>query len=229
MPDTVNLPPSLLTKQQYDQQKMAEKYSVEKDLGRDAFLKLFTTQLTNQNPLEPMDNEAFVAQLAQFSSLESMKAMQASIENMSSLLQAEKFVSGSNLLGRAVGNPQGLVLAGTGEPARASVQLDNGAEEVLVRVFDGDGAQVYLRTFGPQSPGDMKLSWSGQDEDGNQLPPGIYQFVVAARVGGKLMPAPVTTLDRIQSVLWDSAAGDYKVETETGQVLNSKQITRVEL
>jgi flagellar basal-body rod modification protein FlgD len=45
----------------------------EDDLGRDAFLTLLTTQLTNQSPLDPMDNEAFVAQLAQFSSVEGIK------------------------------------------------------------------------------------------------------------------------------------------------------------
>ena len=37
---------------------------VEQDLDRNAFLRLFTTQLQNQNPLDPMKNEAFVAQLA---------------------------------------------------------------------------------------------------------------------------------------------------------------------
>ena len=42
------------------------------DLDRNAFLRLFTTQLQNQNPLHPMKNEAFVAQLAQFSTLEAM-------------------------------------------------------------------------------------------------------------------------------------------------------------
>ena len=44
--------------------------------GRDAFLQLFTAQLKNQNPLDPMENEAFVAQLAQFSSVEGIKGMQ---------------------------------------------------------------------------------------------------------------------------------------------------------
>ena len=42
-------------------------------LGRDAFLQLFTAQLKNQNPLDPMENEAFVAQLAQFSLLRASK------------------------------------------------------------------------------------------------------------------------------------------------------------
>ena len=65
----------------------------EQELGRDAFLKLLTTQLTNQSPLDPMDNEAFVAQLAQFSSVEGIKGMQASLENMVSGMRQEQMVS----------------------------------------------------------------------------------------------------------------------------------------
>ncbi|MBX6377917.1 MAG: hypothetical protein IRY95_05140, partial [Clostridia bacterium] len=45
------------------------------DLGRDAFLQLLVTQLRHQNPLEPMDNREFVAELAQFSALEAMEGL----------------------------------------------------------------------------------------------------------------------------------------------------------
>lgn len=48
-------------------------------IGRDAFLKLLVAQLQNQNPLEPQPNGEFLAQLAQFSSLESLQVMQADI------------------------------------------------------------------------------------------------------------------------------------------------------
>ena len=50
--------------------------TINEEMGQREFLLLFTTQLQNQNPLDPLENEAFVAQLAQFSSLESMKGMQ---------------------------------------------------------------------------------------------------------------------------------------------------------
>ena len=72
---------SFLTTDQYEEQQM-QALTQEDALGRDAFLKLLTTQLTNQNPLDPMDNEAFVAQLAQFSSVEGIKGMQTSLEQM---------------------------------------------------------------------------------------------------------------------------------------------------
>ena len=78
---TSSLPSNIITMEQYEdrQAKLAAK---EDDLGRDAFLQLFTTQLKNQNPLDPMDNEAFVSQLAQFSSLEAMTGVRTSVDAM---------------------------------------------------------------------------------------------------------------------------------------------------
>ena len=64
-----------------DQLRNEQSRPAEQELDRNAFLRLFTTQLQNQNPLDPMKNEAFVAQLAQFSSLEATTAMSASLEN----------------------------------------------------------------------------------------------------------------------------------------------------
>ena len=62
---------SILTSEQFrSQQSNVYREESEEMLGRDAFLQLFTAQLKNQNPLDPMENEAFVAQLAQFSSAE---------------------------------------------------------------------------------------------------------------------------------------------------------------
>lgn len=48
-------------------------------LGQDDFLKLLAVQMQNQNPLDPMDDKAFIAQMAQFSSLEQMQNMSANL------------------------------------------------------------------------------------------------------------------------------------------------------
>lgn len=53
------------------------------DLDKDAFLRLLTTQLANQDPLNPMEDREFIAQLAQFSSLEQMQNLNKSIETKS--------------------------------------------------------------------------------------------------------------------------------------------------
>lgn len=63
--------------------KKVEGNQQKNDLDKDAFLKLLTTQLANQDPLNPMEDREFIAQLAQFSSLEQMTAMNKTIESKS--------------------------------------------------------------------------------------------------------------------------------------------------
>ena len=58
------------------------------DLGKDAFLKILITQLTHQDPLDPLKDKDFIAQMAQFSTLEQMTNMNKSIEQMLALNKA---------------------------------------------------------------------------------------------------------------------------------------------
>ncbi len=59
-----------------------------KPLGKDDFLKLLVTQLQHQDPLKPMDNEAFIAQTAQFSQLDQMTKMVSLMEKSVALQEA---------------------------------------------------------------------------------------------------------------------------------------------
>jgi len=59
--------------------------AVSNELGKDAFLRLLIAQLQNQDPLNPMDDREFIAQMAQFSALEQMTNMNKTLENMASL------------------------------------------------------------------------------------------------------------------------------------------------
>lgn len=68
-------------------------------MGKDTFLKLLISQIRNQNPLDPIKNENFVAQLAQFSALEAMQQMRASIEDQA---RAQQVASAASLIGREI-------------------------------------------------------------------------------------------------------------------------------
>lgn len=69
------------------------------ELGKDDFLQLLVVQLKNQDPLDPVKNEDFVAQLAQFSSLEQMISLNTNFETMLSLQQLSQ---SSALIGRTI-------------------------------------------------------------------------------------------------------------------------------
>ena len=70
----------------YDTSYMSE--AIDSTLGKEDFLNLLVTQLRYQNPLDPMDNTEFVAQLAQFSSLEQMSNLNTAFTNQSMLIQS---------------------------------------------------------------------------------------------------------------------------------------------
>lgn len=68
-------------------------------LGRDQFMRLLVTQMRNQNPLDPIKDADFIAQLAQFSSLEGIEKLNA---NFSDMLALQRLTQGTNLLGHTV-------------------------------------------------------------------------------------------------------------------------------
>lgn len=61
--------------------------AVSKELDKDAFLKLLIAELSNQDPLNPMDDREFISQMAQFSTLEQMTNMTKAMEGLSSMSQ----------------------------------------------------------------------------------------------------------------------------------------------
>ena len=69
------------------------------ELGKDDFLKILMAQMTNQDPTSPMDNTQFIAQMAQFSSLEQMTNMSTNFEKLASMVSSSEAQS---LLGRTV-------------------------------------------------------------------------------------------------------------------------------
>ena len=103
---------------------------VNSDLGKDAFLKILITQLSNQDPLDPLKDKDFIAQMAQFSTLEQMTNMNKSIEQMAALNKA----SAVSYIGRVIEYTDD-----DGLPAYSQVgyvRFDNG--KVILNTVDGD-------------------------------------------------------------------------------------------
>ncbi|MBI4976473.1 MAG: flagellar hook assembly protein FlgD [Spirochaetes bacterium] len=98
-------------------------------MGRDEFLKLLTVQMSHQDPLSPMDNKEFIAQMAQFSSLEQMTHMNKSLEQMNN---ADTRSASFNMLGRTVDfvTERGTAMSGSVE----TVIMDDTSTKLNVRV-----------------------------------------------------------------------------------------------
>lgn len=81
------------------------------ELGKDDFLRLLMAQMTNQDPTNPMENTEFIAQMAQFTSLEQMTNMSQNFEKMAALINSSEAQS---MLGRTVQIDLGAEQSATG-------------------------------------------------------------------------------------------------------------------
>lgn len=205
-----------LTSGRYTDQQTAKMLG-EDDLGRDAFLTLLTTQLTNQSPLDPMDNEAFVAQLAQFSSVEGIKGMQESLEDMVSGMRQDQMMSGANLVGKKVAVEGGLFTGGNGNVSLGSINLPMGADSVTLSVYDATtGDLVFRESQGSKLSGSNELSWNGEYTDGSAAPAASYVMTASVVKDGMSQTAAVTTLAQVSSVKWNPQTQQLSLDIGNG-------------
>jgi len=157
----------------------------EADLAnRDTFLKLLTTQLSNQDPTSPMENEQFLSQLAQFSSLEQLMGVQSTMQAVYTGIQALNNASMANLLGTEVtvaSDTVKLEALAEGEAAHPERELGWVGSESLadarMEIRDSSGRLVRTVELGTIDA-EGSYTWDGEDASGNPVPAGTYTFKV---------------------------------------------------
>jgi flagellar basal-body rod modification protein FlgD len=145
-------------------------------LGKDAFLQLLVTQLQNQDPLSPQDNGAFVAQLAQFSSLEGINTLNDSVNAISANYSSSQALQASSLVGRSVIIQTDKAMVDTSKSFTGSVAVTSEVGNVSVKITDKDGNVVRTIDMGAQSAGKADFIWDGKDDAGEIAPAGSYTF-----------------------------------------------------
>ena len=220
------LPNGIVSYEEYTAKNKVKPTNNTMDQG--AFLTLFTTQLRNQNPLDPVKNEAFVAQLAQFSQLEATTAMKTSMETMVKSLDGDKMLAGAALIGRRVAVPNGPLTLLGGQPVEANVDLPTGADGVQMLVFNDKGQQVRKQIFGAQPIGTMRLSWDGLSDAGAPMPDGNYTSQVLASSMGKALQPTVNSLATVCSVSNAGTADNvWILEVDGGKSVNMADVKRI--
>ncbi len=150
-------------------------------LGKDAFLQLLVTQLKNQNPLSPQDNGAFVAQLAQFSSLEGINTLNDSVNNISSNFSSSQALQASSLVGRSIITQTDKALVDTSKSMTGSVAVTAESGNVSVKITDKNGTLVRTLDMGAQNPGRSNFIWDGKNDKGEVAAAGTYTFTATTK------------------------------------------------
>lgn len=208
-----------------DQYEMKQNTQQNKELGKNEFLNLLVAQLNNQNPLEPQGNGEFIAQLAQFSSLEGIQQLNSSVSSMLSSYQSSQALQASSLVGRKVIVPSEKAVVDTSESFKASTVLPVSSSNVYVNVYNNAGALVTRLNLGEQAAGSVSFIWDGKDASGNLMPPGTYKFEAQATYGSEtkglytLLPANVDSVTLGRNELMLNLAGLGSVPLSQVQVI----------
>ena len=217
----------ILTKQEHDEANLV-KTARDDGLDRNAFLTLLTTQLQNQNPLDPMKNEQFVAQLAQFSQLEGITNMSTSLEDVADVIRSDRIMTGANLVGKSVFGQTGRITTDGQSPSAIEFNLPYGADQVEVGIYDPvSGALMRSMVVGPQNSGTLNVAWDGRKADGAAAQAGSYIVRGNVVVSGKSEAVVPSTYSRVETVSWNALNNDLNLNLAGGAVIPMDQGTRI--
>ena len=147
----------------------------------DTFLALLTTQLKNQDPLDPMESSEFTSQLVEFAGVEQSINANKKLDQLVQLQTSSQLNSAVSFIGKTVEVVSDLLLLKDGT-AKVSYGLDRNAAQTIISITNQHGRAVRL-VQGETDAGRHVFEWDGRDSNGAEVPDGVYGFTVVATDG----------------------------------------------
>jgi flagellar basal-body rod modification protein FlgD len=162
-------------------------------MGKDAFLKLLSNQLANQDPFKPVDQKKFAADLAQFSQLEQLANMNTKFDKVFNQAPDQQKFMGATMLGKTVLTEGASVKVDANSSLKnLPFYLDKPAKKVMMRIFDSSNNLIQQIDVDGMGKGNQSLSWDLSSMDGTRAVNGEYRFQITA---------------------WDESFNEFKGET----------------
>jgi len=183
----------------------AGKTSAAGDDAQDRFLKLLTTQLKNQDPLNPLDNAQMTSQLAQISTVDGITKLNATLQSLVNSSSQSQTVQAASLVGHHVLVPGGSLSLIQGQGV-GGVDLAGPADSVVATIKDANGLTVRSIDLGALGSGTHTFSWDGKSDSGAAAADGSYSVSFAAKQGSKVVNASALELALVTSVAQSGAS-----------------------
>ena len=160
-----------------------------------SFLTLLTTQLQNQNPLDPLDTNQFTQQLVEFAGVQEQLNTNDSLSTLVTLQQTAQSTQALTFVGKTA-VVKGNTAALTNSSATWNLNVPNNSN-VNLTITNSTGQTVYTTTV-PMSAGNQAFTWNGQGSDGTQWPDGQYTLSATATDSSG---SPVAVTTQVQGVV----------------------------
>ncbi len=183
-------------------------------------MRLLLAQIENQDPLKPTDQTDFVAQLAQFSSLEGIQNLNSTVQDIGSMYRSSQALQATALVGREVLIPGQVGYLENGGRISGTIEEGQASGDVMMIVKDASGQVVANRDLGNIGSAETPFSWDGANNLGEPLPEGLYSISIEGTLSGENEALVTSVYSRVNSV--------SIVDNQGGMLLNLNGIGQVE-
>ena len=195
-------------------------------LGQEEFLTLMTAQLQNQDPMEPMDNGDFIAQMAQFSTVTGITDMANSMKAMADELKQFRVASISNIMGNSVLVPGDVTVADRNGELHGVFELDKTAIDTRVNFVDAQSGELLkAKNMGPQASGLIGFEWRDLPaayRDGSKQ----IRVEVMVNHGQGLENLQPSLFSKVVGAALNKDTGSTSLELENEQTVDASSVLR---
>lgn len=196
-------------------------------LDKDSFMLLLVTQFKYQDPLNPMEDKEFIAQLAQFSSLEQLMNMNDSMKLLTDATNNQQMLNATSYIGKSV-MAYGTSISKKGDTiSKYEYALEENAATGIINVYDSKTNEwVYSEEVGAQQAGKHSFEWDGKKKSGIDAPEGVYVVRMAFQ---NSKGAPIVTDSQVEGVVEGVANenGTIFLKLDDGRVVSLANVRQV--
>lgn len=196
-------------------------------LGQADFLELMTAQLKYQDPLKPLENGNFLAQIAQFGTVSGINELNESFSSLSESFQSNQALQASTLVGRKVLVPSTSGFLEEGSNMSISVDLEQAASQVIVTITNSVGELIHREELGVQQAGLIDIEWDGLDKNGNRMPAGEYQIAAEVHRGNDVSAGSTLSVVDVESVTLGKAGQDFTLSVSGLGDISMSQVRKI--
>ncbi|HHW77612.1 MAG TPA: flagellar hook assembly protein FlgD [Xanthomonadaceae bacterium] len=192
-------------------------------LGQEDFFTLMTAQLKNQDPNNPLDGREFLAQLAQFSTLNGIQELQKSFETLAQSLLSFQTSQAADWVGKSALVESARGYYSPGQPLAGEATVTDDVGNLTLKVYDGSDRLVHTLNLGAQPAGQVEWSWNGASDGGGTAAAGVYRVTAEASVDGQAQQFGTQLWNQVRSIvvgqsgqgarLQLAGVGDYPMST----------------
>jgi len=153
-------------------------------LGQSDFLKLMTTQMSNQDPFQPQSNTEMIGQMAQFSTVTGIQQLNATVSNMETEIAQNRIATSASFVGKSVLVPGSTALTDSSGGISGAVDLPSAAASLTLQITRSTGELVKSIDLGSNPSGLVGFSWDGKDANGNSIGDTSYNVKALMSNGG---------------------------------------------